>query len=168
MTTRCPDCKGSGEYKGFNIPPELCQRCEGMGELNATPRIRGSITQLEGMGRDDSSTSSTNRKARQVWRGMANAILNPNPDDPNIKRLKELIKVRIADGPKLNIGDTIYVYDAGWYMAEVNLIYNDARYNSGKLVKADHSCGTFRIPLNNICWNDTQKRWEHIRAGTIA
>jgi RecJ-like exonuclease len=31
--TKCPDCKGSGQYSGFNVTTEPCSRCKGKGNL---------------------------------------------------------------------------------------------------------------------------------------
>lgn len=28
---KCPDCKGSKIYIGFNLPPTLCETCDGLG-----------------------------------------------------------------------------------------------------------------------------------------
>jgi hypothetical protein len=51
--TKCKDCKGTGVYQGLGAP-EPCQRCDGKGKEGQTcfTDVKGSIRQLEGMGRD--------------------------------------------------------------------------------------------------------------------
>jgi len=68
-------------------------------------------------------------------------------------------------GVQPQVGDIIHVFDTDWYQTEVVKVYVKAdTYDT--MVRADYSCGTFRMPMRLVCWNDTDRRWEYIRSGT--
>ena len=161
---RCPDCKGTGEYIGVRVV-EDCQRCKGEGEVNA----------------DD---ASINRKAKtkEIFTLIPSEPLDPcairqKKMDERAKRVYDKFdkdtdwiqivrkpKIGMDSGsPKLNIGDIIHIYDAGWHEAKVISFFFD---HGEEMVCADTPCDRFRIRTNRLTYNLTQQRWEHIKAGT--
>lgn len=139
---KCSDCKGSGMYEGFNLLPEPCRLCEGMGALNAEgmPDMlhKGSIKTLEGLGRKSSMSPPT-----------GGGIIFSQEECDRINGVM----------PELKIGDILHVYDRGWYGAVVTIL-------DGCIVHAQHTCGTFDVARYLLNYNVTQGRWEYIRSGT--
>lgn len=151
-TMKCSDCKGSGMYEGFNLPPEPCRLCEGMGALNAEgmPDMlnKGSIKTLEGLGRKSSMSPPS-----------GGGIIFSQEDCDRINGVT----------PKLKIGDIIHVYDAGWIEAKVVHVYihQGVGVQCGQLmVRADFTGGHLRVSFFELNYNITQRQWEYIRSGT--
>ena len=146
---KCPDCKGGGEYIGAGtIEPEKCHRCKGVGELN-----------------DDGTVIDPKAKALDsVFNSNLPDWMEDYKDEIGDLKLGEVKTYEYtAKVPKLKIGDTVHVFDADWYEAEV---VHFGTYQGMNIVRADYVCGRFFINVDDVCWNDTQKRWEHIRSGT--
>lgn len=143
---KCPDCKGSGVYQGLGAPGP-CQACGGAGEFI------GIKVDLE----NDVYPKGT---CKADWDQLAEALKTCEDADRviNIKAKPGVVHSPIE-------GELVYVYDAGWYEAEIKSVY-DGGVRGERMVKADHTCGMFRIPVKDICWNITDNRWEHIRSGT--
>lgn len=153
MTTRCPDCKGSGEYVGACVV-EPCQRCKGLGALD----VKGK-PDVPKSAMDPASTGLPN------W-------MKDHVDSPGFG---ELVR---ANGPQwkedrhafvnglnlIKVGSVIHVYNHSWYELIVLLVGTDV--GGSKWVHADYRGGVFKIPYNRICHNHTQKRWEYIKSGT--
>jgi len=143
---RCPDCpERPGKYIGANVV-EDCQRCEGVGELN-----------------DDGSVIDAKAKA-------LDSVFHSNlPDWMEDYQDQIGNPQRTSFLPELKVGDTLYVYDAGWYKAEVKDIFPNmwsSRRPRPIVIRATTSCDTFHILLSALCYNVTQGRWEYIRVGT--
>lgn len=167
---KCPDCKGSGKYIGARVV-EDCQRCEGVGVIGegaAKAKALKSVAKANLPEWMKDYAEKIDFDGAHHYRGPAHAILNPDPDDPNIKRIKELI-ANPPQGwsaslmPELKVGDIIHIYDAGWHEAEVT---NRWLQHGKEMVRADAPCDSFRIPYYEMSYNVTQGRWEYIRAGT--
>jgi hypothetical protein len=148
---QCPDCKGSREYVPLVGPAEPCRLCNGKGELNddGTP-IDDKAKAL------DSVFNANLPDWMEDYKDQLDLI---NNHSGSLKTLEGLGR----DVLPLGIGDTIYVFDADWYEAE---IVHFGSYQGMDIVRADYICGRFFINVHDICWNDTQKRWEHIKSGT--
>ena len=170
---KCPDCKGSGVYQGLGAP-EPCQRCSGRGEdvvkiTTVKPDIPdepwpGGVNKKHWDALRDlyekhggAIQHKPNQKASVVGRA-AKAGMSPKQVCEDTDQVISLTKRPIE-------GEVVHVYDAGWYEATIVSIY-DGGVRGVKMVRADHACGTFRIPIEDICWNVTERRWEHIRFGT--
>lgn len=140
---QCPDCKGSGVYKGLNITLENCKTCDGHGSLIGV-QLKGTM--------------------KQDWDQLVDAVKKNSDPKPVGDQDTALSFGHCTLGGPFE-GEVVYVFDAGWYEAKIKSIY-DGGVRGTRMVRADYTSGTFRIPLNDICWNLTEKRWEHIRGGT--
>ena len=163
MSITCPDCKGSGEYAPLVGPAEPCRLCKGVGELND----------------DDTAIDPKAKALDSVFNANLPGWMEDYKDEINLDDLRPkgggiIFSPEECDRingvtPELKVGSLIHVYDADWYEAEVVEIYQTVRpsnMNPVTMIRADYTCGSFRIPLLDPCCNDTQKRWEYIRSGT--
>lgn len=91
---KCPDCKGTGIYKGFNVVVEDCLRCEGKGTIPMTPE---EISKAEKKG---------TRKIRKLPKHerevkVLDVFINVDPD---------------AEDSEDSVDDTgEFDYDDGWF-----------------------------------------------------
>jgi len=135
MTNICPDCNGSGEYLGFNIAPEPCQTCNGHGKLDENGEPLQSI--------------------------LPSNLPDWMNDPHYIEQLDVTHKISNTSS-KLAVGDVVYVYNLKWYEGRITYIDNTSLtilYYDGR--------GPSRLaaPIDDICWNVTQSRWECIFIG---
>lgn len=163
---QCPDCKGSGVYKGLNITLENCKTCDGHGSLIG---VQLSETFTHPIVKEPYPKKTT--KEGRVFLPKKGHVFLPGATECD--RCGESVFIPTGTSrtqclglPRPFEGELVHVYDTGWYEAVIDVIYDDPKCRGGRLVKADHTCGVFRIPINDICWNDTEKRWEYIRSGT--
>ncbi len=186
---KCPDCKGSGEYLPLIGFAEPCKKCEGAGELNddgtvIDPKAKALDSvfnaNLPSWMEDHKDEIDLNEAYLSIDIERLKEIMRNNPGtlqidpgtkitDEEIEELQNMFGSR-WQSMSLGMGDIIHVYDADWYEAEIVEIYQTVSTSSVTspvtMLRADYTCGSFRIPLLAPCWNDTQKRWEYIKAGT--
>lgn len=148
---KCPDCNGSGEYKGLDITPEPCQKCKGVGTLDET----GQTHTLESIRPKGDSIADSVANNLPEWMG-------DHEDQLDVTHKITTIKPAEKGGMstptnKLQVGDLIYIWDMQrwWDAAAIQDFNGDYAIING--------CA---VALSKICWNDIQKRWEYIASGT--
>lgn len=157
---RCPDCKGSGKYTGALIQEE-CRKCKGSGNLLDKEKALDSVF-------DAQPKSSDNKPWPDVFT-IPDTEENRRVFDKLKKILDEETKVKTKLGlvpVLLEVGDTIFIYDAGWYEAVVQFIALNPGSLTPGMVYASNTTDQFRIPYQEITFNLTESRWEHIKSGT--
>lgn len=141
---KCGDCNGTGIYQGLGAL-EDCQACKGHGSFI-------------GVEMEIESTYPKNTK-KEDWDELAESFKKQIRDDAD-----DITLIKGKGAPGLQVGETVYVYNAGWYEGKAEHIYENM--HGGQMVRVDHSGGVFRMAIKNICWNITEDRWEYIRSGT--
>ena len=151
---KCPDCQGSGQYKGFDITPEPCQKCKGVGTLDE----RGQPHTLESI------------------RPKGDSIANWMEDHKD--RLGEFNLIDVTHKIKpikkdntspLQIGDDVYVYDgtynSPWFKCTLALGPKQSGIRPYQLRYTNGIAGYMQVSRGQITFNLTQNRWEYIRNG---
>ena len=170
-SNRCPDCKGSGKYRGAFVE-EDCHRCGGAGSLLDKQKALDSVFDYNDIRSKGQPISSDN--------------LGPEfltiPDTPEsreaFERLKKLVEQadsisslkpakKQGFSPQLVVGDILHVYDNGWHEAVVQCFScNPNDPVDTTVIHAKTPCGYFEVKKQLVGYNVTQGRWEYIRAGT--
>lgn len=163
--TKCPDCKGSGEYVGACVV-EPCQRCKGLGVLD----VKGK-PDVPKSAMDPASTGLPNWMKDHVDSPGFGELVRAN--GPQWKKDRD----EFINGLDLiKVGSTIHVYVHGWHKTTVVRVTTTGRgHDQKKWIYTEHGSGIcrsqIRIPYCDIYCNYTQKRnvvsrWEYIKLGT--
>lgn len=176
---KCPDCKGSGLYRGLNITPEPCQACGGAGEFLGVKVDLPPKTQLDPndfpdwMG-DHLDQISKNLDVHPVgtkkedWRQLAKAFKKSSRPftSHGVTEIKNVPKSGMSQPTTdLKAGEAVHVFDSGWFETVVDRTYEHCK-TKRLIVQVSYPHGMITMPIEDVCWNITDDRWEYIRAGT--
>ena len=146
----CPDCKGSGVYQGLGAF-ENCQTCDGAGALIGV--------QLE-IKKEDGD---------QLVDYIKKQYPNGIPGNMSTVDVQAVPKAGMSPSTaKLKVGDTVHVFDSGWYETVVDRFFMTSSGQKMVIVKygTGSISGGMQMRMQSICLNLTKNRWEYIRSGT--
>ena len=157
MQYACPDCKGKGTYQGIG-PVEDCKTCMGAGSF-----IGVHIDLPETFTHPIVKHPYPKETTKEDWDKLAEAMKTNGRlivTDAN-----DVTVIKGKGAVDLQVGEPVHVFDSGWFDTVVDNIFY-SRAGNQTMARVSYACGTMQIPIQNICWNITDDRWEYIRSGT--